>query len=110
MEADPEIDLLFWGQASISLDPSDLDLNGAAHRAYDAPELDDAAITGTLDDPTVMHRDGRVDQIAAKGAKAREDSIFIRTRKPRTADDVGHQNRSKLSGLAHSATSVVSSL
>jgi hypothetical protein len=38
----------------------------------------------------VMHGDGRVDQVAAEGPKAGEDSILIRTRKPRVADDVGH--------------------
>jgi DNA invertase Pin-like site-specific DNA recombinase len=40
-----------------------------------------------------MHRDGRIDQVAAKGPKAREDSILIRTRKPRVADHVGDQDR-----------------
>jgi hypothetical protein len=50
-----------------------------------------------------MHRDGRVDQIAAKVPKASEDSIFIRTSKPRVADDVGHQDRGELSSFAHGA-------
>jgi hypothetical protein len=52
----------------------------------------------------VMHGDGRVDQVAAKGPKASEDSIFIRTRKPRVTDDVGNQDRGQFSGLAHGAT------
>ena len=51
-----------------------------------------------------MHCDGRVDQIAAKGPKAGEDSILIGARKPRVADDVGHQDRRELSGLAHGAS------
>ena len=41
-------------------------------------------------DPAVVHGDGRVDQVAPQGPKAGEDSILIRTRKPRVADDVGH--------------------
>jgi hypothetical protein len=57
-------------------------------RIDDAPELDDAAVAGAFDDAAVMHRDGWVDQVAAKGPKASEDSIFIRTRKPRVADDI----------------------
>ena len=66
-------------------------------------EFDDAAVAGALDDAAVMHRDGRVDQVAAKGPKASEDSIFIRTRKPRVADHVGDQDRRELSSLAHGA-------
>jgi hypothetical protein len=57
----------------------------------------------------VMHRDGGVDQVAAKGPKASEDSIFIRTRKPRIADDVGDQDRRELSSLAHGASAEVRS-
>jgi hypothetical protein len=48
-----------------------------------------------------MHRDGGVDQVAAKGLKANQDAIFIRTRKPRVADHVGQQNRGQFPGLAH---------
>ena len=75
----------------------------AAHGVDDAAELDDRAVAGALDDAPVMHCDGWVDQVAAKGPKASEDSIFIRTRKPRVADDVGHQDRGQFSGLAHGA-------
>jgi hypothetical protein len=78
-----------------------LDFNGAVYCVHDAAELDDAAVAGALDDAPVMHRNGRVDQVAAKGPKAGENSIFIRTRKPRVADDVGHQDRRELSSLAH---------
>jgi hypothetical protein len=41
---------------------------------------------GALDDAAVMHRDGGVDQVAAKGPKANQDAIFICTRKPRVPD------------------------
>ena len=56
-----------------------------------------------------MHGDSRVDQVTAKGPKASEDSIFIRTREPRIADDVGHQDRRELSCLAHGAGAEVRS-
>ena len=88
----------------VALDHRPLDFNGAVHCVDDAAEFDDIAVAGALDDAAVMHCDGGVDQVAAKGPKASEDSIFIRTRKPRVADDVGHQDRRELSGLAHGAS------
>ena len=50
-----------------------------------------------------MRGDDRVDQVAAKGPKASEDSILVRARKPRIADDIGHQDRRELPSLAHGA-------
>jgi hypothetical protein len=50
--------------------------------------------------------DGRVDQVAAKPSKARQRSVLIRTRKPRIADNVGHQDRGQFPGLAHDANSL----
>jgi hypothetical protein len=50
--------------------------------------------------------DGRVDQVAAKPSKARQRSVLIRTRKPRIADNVGHQDRGQFPRLAHDANSL----
>ena len=50
-----------------------------------------------------MRGDDRVDQVAAKGPKASEDSILVRARKPRIADDVSYQDRREFPGLAHGA-------
>jgi hypothetical protein len=47
-----------------------LHLHGATHRVDDASELDDAPVACPLDDAAVIHRDGRVDEIAAQGAEA----------------------------------------
>ena len=49
----------------------------------------------------MMHRDGRVVQIAPKGPKPCEDAIFVGPSKPRVADDVGYQDRRELPCLAH---------
>ena len=43
-------------------------------RIDDAAEFNDAAVARALDDAAVMHRDGWVDQIAAKGAEPSEDT------------------------------------
>jgi hypothetical protein len=88
----------------VALDHRPLEFNGAIHCVDHTAEFDDAAVARALDDAAVMHCDGRVDQVAAKGPKAGEDSILIRASKPRVADHVGHQDRRELSGLAHGAS------
>ena len=74
------------------------------HCVDHAAEFDDAAVARALDDAAVMHGDGRIDQVAAQRPKPSEDPIFVRTRKPRVADHVGHQDRGQFSGLAHGAS------
>jgi hypothetical protein len=54
-----------------------------------------------FDDATAMHGNSRVDQVAPKGPEASQDAIFVRASKPGVADDIGHQDRRKLSSLAH---------
>ena len=104
MDADTKFDALFRRDLGVALDHRSLEFNGAVHCVHDAAEFDDAAVARALDDAAVMHCDGRVDQVAPQGPKAGEDSILIRTRKPRIADDVGHQDRRELSSLAHGAS------
>jgi hypothetical protein len=82
VDADAILNALFWRQASIAFGYAALDFDGAAHRVHYAPKLDDAAVARSLDDAAVMHGDGRVDQIAAKGAEPSENSIFVRASKP----------------------------
>jgi hypothetical protein len=65
MDADPERNPPLRGQASVALNEAVLHFDRTAHRVDHAPEFDDAAVAGALDDASVMHRDGRVDQIAA---------------------------------------------
>jgi hypothetical protein len=48
-----------------------------------------------------MHGEDRIDQVAVKGPQPHEGAIFVRARKPRTTDYVGHQDRSEFPGLAH---------
>jgi hypothetical protein len=55
-----------------------LDFDGAAHRIDNAPKLYDASIPGALNNASVMHCDGGVDQVAPKGPKPCEDAIFVR--------------------------------
>jgi hypothetical protein len=68
-----------------------------------AAKFDEAAVPGPLDDAAMMEGDGRVDQVAAQSAQARENAILVRTREAAVADNVRNQNRCNLPGLAHGA-------
>ena len=62
-----------------------------------------AAVAGALDDASVVHGDGRVDQVAAQRPQPRQNPVLVGPGKPRIADDVGHQDRGKFAGLGHGA-------
>jgi hypothetical protein len=48
-----------------------LDFNGAVHCVDYTPELDNCAIAGALHDSTVMHGNGRIDQVASERPQPR---------------------------------------
>ena len=87
MDADPKFDALVRRDPSIALDHRSLDFNGAVHCVDDAPELDNCAIAGALDDPAVVHGDGRIDQVAAERPQPRQNPVLVGSGKPRIADD-----------------------
>ena len=60
-----------------------------------------AAVAGALDDPPMMDRDGRIDQIASQRPEPRQDAIFVRSREPAIADHIRAKDRRQFSGLAH---------
>jgi hypothetical protein len=68
-DADAILDAPFGRQSEVALDETVLHLDRAAHRIDDAPELDDCAVAGALDDSAVMGGDGGVDEIAARPAE-----------------------------------------
>ena len=49
-----------------------LDFYRAVHCVDDTPELDDAAVARALDDPAVVHGDGRIDQVASERPQPRK--------------------------------------
>jgi hypothetical protein len=79
-----------------------LDFNGEIHCVDDAAEFDNCAVACALDDPAVMHRDGRINKVASERPQPRQNPVLVGSRKPRIADDVGHQDRGELPSLAHS--------
>ena len=103
MDADAKFDALVGRDLSVALDHRPLDFNGAVHRVDDTPELDNCAIAGALDDPSVVHGDGRVDQVAAECPEPRQNPVLVGSGKPGVADDVGDQDRGQLPGFTHGA-------
>ena len=104
MDADPKFDALVRRDPSVALDHRPLDFNGAVHRVDDAAELDNCAVAGALDDATVVHGDGRIDQVASERPQPRQNPVLVGPGKPRIADDVGHQDRRDFARFAHGAT------
>jgi hypothetical protein len=90
MDADPKFDALVRRDPSVALDHRPLDFNGAVHRVDDAPELDDAAVAGALDDAPMVDRDGRIDQVASERPQPGQNPILVGSGEPRIANDVGH--------------------
>jgi hypothetical protein len=88
MDSDAKYDALVVGQSRVSLDHRVLDLGRAAHGVYHAAKLNYCAVARALDDPSVVHRDGRIDQVAAERSEARKDPVLVSTGKPAISDDV----------------------
>jgi hypothetical protein len=88
VDADAEFDPPLGWHAGVALDEAVLHLDRAADRVHDAAELDDGAVTGTLDYAAAMGGDGRVDQIAAETPKARKRPVLVRAGEPAVADDI----------------------
>ena len=104
MNADAELDAALGRQAGVALDEAILHLDGAARRVDHAAELDEASVSGALDDAPAMRGDGGIDQIAAQSPKARQRAILVRAGKPAIADHVRNQDRRtifRISDTAH---------
>jgi hypothetical protein len=56
-------------------------------------KFDDAAVIGAFDDPAMVERDGRVNEVAGKRSQARENALLVRTGEPAIADYVSDQDR-----------------
>jgi hypothetical protein len=93
------------GGTRVALDEAVLHLDGAADGVDNAAELDEAAVTGALDDAPVMRVDRGIDQIAPQPTEPRQSAILVRAGKPAVADDVRNQDRRDFPGFRHGASS-----
>ena len=101
MNTDAKLDALLGRHADVTLDHAGLHLDGATHRVDHAPELDDRAVAGALDDAAVVERNGRVNEVAAERPEAREGALLVSAGEAAVADNIRDQDRDELSALAH---------
>ena len=101
MGADAKFNPLFGRNARVALDHSCLHFDRATRRIEHAAEFGDEPVAGALDDPAVVSRYRRIDQIAEERAQPRERSLLVRTRKAAVANDIGDQDRRNFPGSAH---------
>ena len=81
MNADAELDAALRRHAGVALDHRGLHFDRAAHGVDHAAELDEQSVARALDDASVVHGDGRVDQVAAQRPEPRQDAILVRARR-----------------------------
>ena len=105
VNADASLDPLVGGQTGVALSQAATHFHGAANGLDHAAKFDERAVAGPLDDPPVVDRDRRVDEVAAQSAQPRQRQFLVSARQPAVADDVGDQNRRELSRLGHKALS-----
>ena len=103
MDTDAELDTSIGRHAGIAFEHGVLHLDGAPHRVDHAAELDEGSVSSALHHASGVHRDGRINEVAAERPEARERPIFVRASQPAVSDDIGGQDRRKLAGLAHLA-------
>ena len=101
MNADAKLDATLGRQAGVALDHAVLHFDRAAHGVDHAAEFNHAAVAGAFDDAAVMEGDRRINQVAAERPEPRQNAILVRAREPAVADNIRHQNRRELPGLAH---------
>ena len=104
MDANTKFDALVGCDLSVALDHRPLDFNGAVHCVDDTPKLDNCAVARALDDSTVVHGDGWIDQVASERPQPRQNPVLVGSSKSCIADDIGHQDRGQFPGLARGAS------
>ena len=102
VNANSKHDAALRRKAGVALDHAVLHLNGAADGVHNAAEFDQRPIACALDDATVMHGDGRVDEVAAERPQAGQGAILVRAGKPAEADDIRGKDGGKFPALGHS--------
>src|SRR5277367_6420323 len=105
MTADTKFNAALGRQAGVALNHAVLHLDRAAHGVNDAAKLYEAPVARSLDDASVMHGNGRVDQVTPKRPEPGQRAIFVGPGEPAVPDHIRDQDRCYLAGLAHGAPS-----
>ena len=93
MDADSGLDALVVKQVGVALSQAVADLHGAANGFNHAAKLDDRSVARSLDNAPIVHRDRRVDEVAAQRPQPGERALLVGPGQPAVADNVGDQDR-----------------
>jgi hypothetical protein len=88
-------------KTGVALGHTVLHLDGAAHRVDHAPELNEDAVSRPLDYPSVMQRDGRIDQIASERAHPRKGALLVSAGKFAVSGYICRKDGRKFPGFWH---------
>src|SRR5262249_2404187 len=95
IDADAQHDALVVRLADPGLGHPFLQLDGAANRIDRAGELDQHAVTHHLDNPTVVSRDKRTQNVASTNFERRQRADLVLLHKAAVANDIGGKNGGK---------------
>jgi hypothetical protein len=77
--SDPELDAALIVDTCAALSHAGLDLQGATHRVDGARELDEKPISGVLEHPPVVGRNGGIEQLAPDAIEPIKRALFVGT-------------------------------
>jgi hypothetical protein len=96
MNAEAKLDALIRREAGVAIDHRALNFDCASCGVDHAAELDDGPIARAIDEPSVVERDRRVDEVAAQGAEPRKRSLLVGAREFRIARHVRREDGGQL--------------
>ena len=88
MDTDTEFDATLGWKTGVALDHTVLHLDGAAHGVDHTAKLNNTSVAGALHHPSIMHGDGRINQIASECPQPRQCVILVGAGKPAVSDHI----------------------
>ncbi|HXG81480.1 MAG TPA: hypothetical protein VNJ05_06740 [Sphingomicrobium sp.] len=93
IDSNPEFDAAVIGNPDIAGAHFPLNFGRAFDRIHNAGEFDEHPIAGQFDNPPVMLRNGRIDELGAVSLEAGQCADFIRAHKAAVAHYIGGHDR-----------------
>ena len=101
MDSNASLNTLVRGDPRVALGHARLHLDGGSRRLDHAAEVNHCAVARALDEPAVVERDRRVDEVAAQSSQSPNRPLFVGASKPAEADDVGNQDHRDFPRFGH---------
>ena len=96
MNAEAKFDALIRREAGVAIDHRALNFDCASCGVDHAAKLDDCPVARAIDDPSVVERDGRVDEVTAQGAQSCKRFLLVGAREFREARNVRREDGRQL--------------